>query len=50
MLLAAATDIADIVSAAVEASARRSLDPDLRDGIAFSGAGLATALLALRDS
>jgi hypothetical protein len=50
MLLAAAIDLADIVSAAVEANARGRLDPDLSGGIAFSGAGLASALLVLSDT
>jgi hypothetical protein len=50
MLLAAATDFADIVSAAAEANARGSLDSDLRDGIVFSSAGLVSALLALGDT
>jgi hypothetical protein len=50
MLLAAATDLADIGSAVVEANARRRLDSDLRDGIAFSSAGLVSALVALRDT
>lgn len=48
MLLAAVTDFADIVSALVEARVRGRLNPDLRDGIAFSGAGLVSALLAGR--
>jgi hypothetical protein len=50
MLLAAAIDFADIAAAAVEASRRASLDSDLRDGIAFSSAGLFSALVALRDA
>jgi hypothetical protein len=48
MLLAAATDLADILSASVEARARGRLDPDLSGGIAFSAAGLVSALAALR--
>jgi hypothetical protein len=48
MLLAAATDAADITSALVESRARPEMGPDLSGGIAFSAAGLATALLALR--
>ena len=48
MLLAAATDLADIVSGVVEANARGRLDSDLRGGIAFSSAGLVSALVALR--
>jgi len=50
MALAAATDAADIASAAIEARARASLDRDLSGGIAFSGAGLASALIGLRLS
>jgi hypothetical protein len=50
MLLAAAIDCADIVSAAVEARARGSLDSDLRDGIVFSSAGLVSAVAAARKS
>jgi hypothetical protein len=50
MLLAAATDLADIVSAVIEARARGRLDSDLSDGIAFSGAGLVSALASLRDA
>jgi hypothetical protein len=46
MVVAAATDLADIVSAAIEARARGSVDADLRDGIVFSSAGLASALAA----
>lgn len=49
MLMAAATDVADIVSAIVEARARGRLDADLRGGIAFSSAGLVTALVAVRN-
>jgi hypothetical protein len=47
MVLASATDLADIVSALVEARARGRLEPDLRDGLVFSAAGLITALAAL---
>jgi hypothetical protein len=50
MLLAAATDFADIVSALIEARARGRLDSDLRDGIAFSSAGFVSALAALRGT
>jgi hypothetical protein len=50
MLLAAATDFTDIVSAGVEATARGCLDSDLRDGIVFSSAGLVSALAALGDT
>jgi hypothetical protein len=46
MLLAAATDLADILSAAIEAQARGAVDADLRDGIVFSSAGLVSALAA----
>ena len=48
MLLAAGIDLVDIVTALIEARARRRLDPDLTGGIAFSGVGLASALAALR--
>ena len=50
MALAAATDLADIASAVVEARARRHVDRDLAGGIAFSSAGLLSALLALNAS
>ena len=50
MFLAAAIDVADIVSAVAEASARGRLDPDLRGGVAFSGAGVVSALVALRQT
>ena len=50
MLLAAAIDVADIASAVVEARARGRLDSDLRGGIAFSSAGLVSALAALRNA
>jgi hypothetical protein len=50
MLLAATTDLADIVSAVVEGNARGRVDSDLRDGITFSSAGLVSALLALRNT
>ncbi len=48
MALAAATDLADILSAAIEARSRSGLDSDLSGGIAFSSAGLASALVGLR--
>jgi hypothetical protein len=48
MALAAATDLADIASAAIEAKARSRLDADLSGGIAFSAAGLASSLAGLR--
>jgi hypothetical protein len=50
MFLAAATDIADIVSALIEARARGRLESDLSGGIAFSSAGLVSALAALRTT
>jgi hypothetical protein len=50
MLLAAATDLADIVSAVVEARARDDVGSDIAGGTAFSAAGLLSALLALRGS
>jgi hypothetical protein len=49
MLLAAAIDVSDIASAAVEAAARKRMEPDLSGGMAFSAAGLGSALAALRD-
>jgi hypothetical protein len=48
MLAAAAIDVADMVTAVVEAADRRSIDADLAGGFVFSGAGVATALVALR--
>ena len=48
MLLAAGTDLTDIATALLEARARGRLDPDLSGGIAFSGAGLASAVAVLR--
>jgi hypothetical protein len=48
MLLSAATDVADIASALVEVNVRGRLHSDLRDGIAFSSAGLISALAAMR--
>jgi hypothetical protein len=50
MALAAATDLADIASAAIEAQSRSRLDSDLSGGIAFSSAGLASAIIGLRLS
>ena len=50
MALAAATDLADIASAAIEAQSRSRLDADLSGGIAFSSAGLASAMIGLRLS
>ena len=47
MLLAATTDLSDIASAVVEAAARGRQDSNLRGGIVFSAAGLASALAAL---
>ena len=49
MALAAATDVADIVSAAIEARSRARVDADLSDGIVFSSAGLGSALLGMRS-
>jgi hypothetical protein len=48
MALAAATDAADIASAAIEARSRSRLDSDLSGGIAFSSAGLASAVIGMR--
>jgi hypothetical protein len=48
MALAVVTDLADIASAAIEAQSRSRLDSDLIGGIAFSSAGLASALTGLR--
>ena len=48
MLLSAATDAADIASALVGATVRGRVHSDLRDGIAFSSAGLVSALAAVR--
>jgi hypothetical protein len=48
--LAAAIDVADAVSALIEARARGRLDDDLVGGVAFSLAGLATAAAALRTT
>jgi hypothetical protein len=47
MLLAATTDAADIAAAMMDARARGRIDQDLGGGIAFSSAGLASALAAL---
>lgn len=47
MLLAATIDAADISSAVIDARTRGRLDPDLTGGVAFSAAGLASALVAL---
>jgi hypothetical protein len=46
MLLAATIDAADISSAVIDARTRGRLHPDLTGGIAFSAAGLASALVA----
>ena len=48
MLAAAAIDVADMITAAVEGIDRRSVDADLAGGLVFSGAGVATALAAFR--
>ena len=50
MFLAVAIDVSDIASAVVESAARGRMDSDLRGGILFSSAGLASALAALRDT
>lgn len=46
-LAALAIDVADMLSAVVEAGDRGQTDPDLAGGIAFSAAGVATAAAAL---
>jgi hypothetical protein len=46
--LASAIDALDITTAVIEARARGRWDEDLLGGAIFSGAGLATALLASR--
>ena len=48
MLLAAATDASDVLSAVVEGRARGRFDADLTGGIAFSAVGLVSALAAWR--
>jgi hypothetical protein len=48
MQLAAAVDLADIISAIVEGRARSRLDRDLSGGILFSAAGFASALAGAR--
>jgi hypothetical protein len=48
MLAAIAIDVADMISAVVEATDRRRVDADLAGGFVFSAAGVATALAALR--
>jgi hypothetical protein len=50
LALAAAIDVADVLSALIEARARGRLDDDLVGGVAFSLAGLATAAVALRTT
>lgn len=47
-LAAIAIDVADMSAAAVEASRRGALGPDLAGGVVFSAAGVATAVAALR--
>jgi hypothetical protein len=47
MALAAATDLADIAFAVIEARTRQRVDGDLGGGIAFSSVGLISALLAM---
>lgn len=46
ILAAVAIDASDIASALAEAAGRGRLDQDLSGGIAFSGAGVATAVWA----
>src|SRR5438128_2285490 len=48
MLTAIAIDVADLITAVVEATDRRSIDADIAGGLLFSGAGVASALAALR--
>jgi hypothetical protein len=48
MLLAAATDFADIASALIEVRDRGRYDSDLTGGIIFSSLGLASALVGTR--
>lgn len=48
MLAAAAIDVADMITAVVEGIDRRRVDADLAGGLVFSGAGVATALAAIR--
>jgi hypothetical protein len=48
ILLAVAIDAVDMVSAAVEAGARRRLGADLAGGLVLSAAGVATAIAAQR--
>lgn len=49
-LAAVAIDLADMVSAAVEACRRGELDSDLTGGLVFSAAGAATAAPAAIDA
>jgi hypothetical protein len=48
-LAALAIDLADMISAAVEAGKREELGRDLSGGLVFSAAGVATALAAAVD-
>ena len=48
MMLAAALDAVDMLSAVVEARARGRLDPDTTGGFVFSASGAASAAAALR--
>lgn len=48
MLAAIAIDVADMITAVVEGIDRRRVDADLAGGLVFSGAGVATALAAIR--
>jgi hypothetical protein len=47
-LAAVAIDVTDMVAAAIEAFDRRRADADVVGGLLFSGAGVATALAAIR--
>lgn len=49
-LAAVAIDLADMISAAVEAGSRGELGRDLTGGLAFSAAGVATACAAAIDA
>jgi hypothetical protein len=48
MLAAAAIDVADMITAAVEGIDRHRMDADLAGGLLLSGAGVVTALAAIR--
>jgi hypothetical protein len=49
-LAAVAIDVADMLSAAIEAGKRSGLEDDLAGGLIFSAAGVVTAATALRAS